>query len=90
MKIRIDGDHTADYGEFPYDKGEEFLQALKYHWPAIQGFGFVCTSAAEVQISELLVADLFVRDVIKKLHAAVVAASIDVDWNIWTVTQIKD
>jgi len=87
MKFYIHGDHTSPYGDFSYQKCDELEAALKQEWAAIQGFSFSSISGAEISISEKATAVMTVREVLALTKDALAAASIAVDWNIWTVIE---
>lgn len=83
MKIYISGQHTAPYGDFPYEKGNEFLRALIREWSAIHHFNFSSIDGAYVWLKKEKIIDLTVQEVYDKLNLAVKNASNECSWNIW-------
>jgi len=90
MKLYIVGNHTAPYGEFPYDKGHEFEKALIKHWSAIHYFSFNCIDGADIWIHAHKVPDMTAREIYARLRDAVNAASKAVEWEIWEVPTLRD
>ena len=85
MTISLSGQHTAPYGEFPYNKGEEFLKALQKEWPEIVYFSFDSIDGANVMLKTAPIMDWTLCQILDKLDKAVSQASKICDWNIWTV-----
>ena len=85
MNITIFGDHTAPYGDFPYEIGNEFEAALCRNLSAITMFSFNSISGADVGIDQRAVSDMTVQQVYARLALAVAEAARIVDWDIWTV-----
>lgn len=84
MKITIWGNHTAEYGDFPYEKGRQFERALKSHWDAISYFNFNCIDGADVFLTSEKLADMTVRQVYVKLTLVIKAAGTECNWDIWS------
>lgn len=85
MIITIYGEHTAPYGDHPYEQGKDFETCLKTNWVAVTFFNFNSISAADVHIDPYLVPDMTVRQVHERLLEAVRVASDQTDWEIWEV-----
>lgn len=83
MIIYISGSHTAPYGDFPYNKGEEFARALKREWDAIDYFKFYTIDGAEIILKKKKIINLTVQEVYSKLNEAVKNASKKCLWEIW-------
>ena len=84
MKITLYGGHTAEYGDFPYEKGEEFLAAMKRRWEAVFHFQFTSIDTAEVMLDPSIISDKTIKEVFLTLNTVVQRAAKEVDWNIWS------
>jgi len=84
MNITIYGQHTAEYGDFPYGQGEEFLAAMKRRWEAVHYFHFTSIDTAEVMLDPSMISDKTVKEVFLTLNTVVQRAAKEVDWDIWS------
>jgi hypothetical protein len=84
MRFRIKGKHTADYGDFPYEKFEECSKHLRNeHCNAIERIEPNDGGSADIVVTASMVKDMKVSEVIEWLKASVRQAKKDLSWECW-------